>query len=61
MLVPLYLLGVFKAWVEQMPWDTLPSRVMDVYEHLHARCGATSFLLAFQLFPLLDILLLSEP
>eukprot|EP00971_Amphidinium_carterae_P327579 6459006-Amphidinium_carterae.1 len=42
MLVPLYLLGVFKAWAEQMPWDTLPSRVMDVYKHLHARCGATT-------------------
>eukprot|EP00971_Amphidinium_carterae_P235832 4680317-Amphidinium_carterae.1 len=42
MLVPLYLLGVFTAWAEQMRWDTLPSRVMDVYKHLYARCGATS-------------------
>eukprot|EP00971_Amphidinium_carterae_P099310 1964605-Amphidinium_carterae.1 len=25
-----------------MRWDDMPSRVMDVYKHLHARCGATS-------------------
>eukprot|EP00971_Amphidinium_carterae_P211721 4201227-Amphidinium_carterae.1 len=26
MLVPLYLLGVFTAWAEQMRWDDMPSR-----------------------------------
>eukprot|EP00971_Amphidinium_carterae_P228917 4541381-Amphidinium_carterae.1 len=37
MVVPLYLLGIFKSWAEQMQWHELPSRVMDVYKHLHAR------------------------
>eukprot|EP00971_Amphidinium_carterae_P311353 6188412-Amphidinium_carterae.1 len=29
MVVPLYLLGIFKSWAEQMEWNDLPSRVMD--------------------------------
>eukprot|EP00971_Amphidinium_carterae_P063467 1256225-Amphidinium_carterae.3 len=42
MVAPLYLLGLYKAWAEQMPWNDLPSRVMDVYKHLHARCQSTT-------------------
>eukprot|EP00971_Amphidinium_carterae_P305220 6065329-Amphidinium_carterae.1 len=30
MVVPLYILGIFKSWAEQMEWNDLPSRVMDV-------------------------------
>eukprot|EP00971_Amphidinium_carterae_P310468 6169455-Amphidinium_carterae.4 len=29
MVGPLYLLGIFKSWAEQMEWNDLPSRVMD--------------------------------
>eukprot|EP00971_Amphidinium_carterae_P106061 2100597-Amphidinium_carterae.1 len=60
MVVPLYILGLFKAWAEQMQWNDLPSRVMDVYKHLHARCQTPSLHPSVPAFSFVRQFLLSE-